>query len=184
MSASSSTPRRDPVSRQRRTAIYERGLARCRQGEWKDGLVDLAFLAERCPKSEVPALCYSYLGYGLARHRGQIDQGIRLCRHAVRLEFYQPECYVNLARAALLSDRHRKVAAEAVLDGLDIDPEHDELLELQRQLGVRRSPPIPFLSRGNILNRALGWIRHRSIGRRPPPPPSEEPPTPSLTQVS
>ena len=168
MSASSSMAGDGRGLRERRIAIYERGLERCRSGEWKDGLVDLAFLAEQGPHADVPALCYSYLGYGLARYRGQIKQGLRLCKHAVRLEFYQPECYVNLARTALLSDRHRRLAANAVFDGLKIDPEHHDLLELRHQVGTRRPPAISFLSRGHILNRILGWIRHQLTYRRPP----------------
>ncbi|MEM7357305.1 MAG: hypothetical protein AAF657_41200, partial [Acidobacteriota bacterium] len=139
-------------SRERWSAIYERGLERCRDGNWDDGLVDLAFLAEQRRQVEVPALCYSYLGYGLAHHRGQIKKGLRLCRHAIKLEFYQPECYVNLARSALLSEKYRYQAANAVESGLAIDPDHHELLELQRQLGARRPPVLSFLSRGNVLN--------------------------------
>ncbi len=158
------------LPRDRLTAVYERGLERCRGGEWKDGLVDLALVAERGAPAEVPALCYSYLGYGLARHRGQLEKGIRLCRHAVKQEFYQPECYVNLARAALLSEKHRKLAANAILDGLEIDGDHPELRELQRQVGARRPPVIGFLSRRNILNQILGWFRYQ-FRRRPKPPP-------------
>ncbi len=150
-----------PIARDRQTAVFERGLERCRRGQWQDGLVDLAWLAERGSHGEVPALCYSYLGYGLARYRGQIKKGLRLCRHAVKLEFYQPQSYVNLARTALLSNRYRRQAAKAVLDGLEIDPEHPELLELQQELGARRSPVVQFLSRRTLPNRILGWIRHQ-----------------------
>lgn len=160
------------ASRERRAAIFERGLERCRNGEWQDGLVDLAFLAERGAQGEVPALCYSYLGYGLAHHRGQVKKGLRLCKHAVKLEFFQPECYVNLARTALLDDRYRRKAADAVLDGLEIDPEHPELLELRQKLGARRSPVIPFLSRRNLFNQLLGWIRHQLTYRKPPAAPA------------
>lgn len=149
------------IERERLQPVYERGLERCRQGEWQDGLVDLAWLTERAARDEVPALCYSYLGYGLALTRGQLKQGIRLCKHAIKREFYQPECYVNLARTAMLSKRHRHVAANAVLDGLQIDSEHPDLLELSRELGVRRQPVIPLLSRKNFLNRCLGWLRHQ-----------------------
>ncbi len=170
MNASNSGAEDVRVSRQRRIAVYERGLERCRNGDWQDGLVDLAFLAERGSHGDVPALCYSYLGYGLAHHRGQIKKGLRLCKHAVKLEFYQPECYLNLARTALLDDRYRRKAADAVLDGLEIDPEHPELLELRRELGARRSPIIPFLSRRNLVNRILGWIRHQLTYRKPPAP--------------
>ncbi len=30
------------IARDRQAAVFERGLERCRSGEWKDGLVDLA----------------------------------------------------------------------------------------------------------------------------------------------
>lgn len=168
MNASSSRADETRVLRERRIAVYERGLERCRNGDWQDGLVDLAFLAERGSHGDVPALCYSYLGYGLAHHRGQVKKGLRLCQHAVKLEFYQPECYLNLARTALLDDRYRRKAANAVLDGLEIDPEHPELLELQQRIGARRPPIIPFLSRRNLLNQILGWIRHQLTRRKPP----------------
>ena len=128
MTADRRTSSDSRIARDRQAAVFERGLERCREGRWEDGLVDLAFLAEHGSHGEVPSLCYSYLGYGLARHRGQIKKGLRLCRHAVKLEFFQPESYVNLARTALLSDRYRRVAAHAVLDGLEIDPGHPELL--------------------------------------------------------
>lgn len=147
-------------TRERWAAVYERGLERCRAGNWKEGLVDLAWLAENRRQANPPALCYSYLGFGLARHRGRVEDGLRLCRFAVKTEFYQPESYLFLARAALLSDRHRKLAAEAVLQGLEIDPDHRDLLELQRKLGVRRPPVLGFFSRRNFLNRLLGRIRH------------------------
>ncbi len=167
MAASSPTESDDRIARDRQTAVYERGLERCRAGQWQDGLVDLAWLAERGSHGEVPALCYSYLGYGLACHRGQIKKGLRLCKHAIKLEFYQPQSYVNLARTALLSDRYRRQAAKAVLDGLEIAPEHPELLELQQELGARRSPIVRFLSRGALPNRLFGWIRHQITHREP-----------------
>lgn len=151
-------------------AIYERGVERCRRGEWKEGLVDLAWLAKGRHGRQLPALAYSYLGYGLARYRGQVRHGIRLCQYSLRLEFYQLEGYVNLARAALLSKEHRAEAAQAVLEGLRIDPDHPELLELQRELGCRQPAVLPFLSRGHLLNRVLGWIRHHLPRRRRPLP--------------
>ncbi len=149
------------VERGRLVSVYERGLERCRQGDWQDGMVDLAWLAERAGRGDVPALCYSYLGYGLAHKKGQVKRGLKLCRHAVKLEFYQPECYVNLAQTALLSKRYRHLAATAVLDGLQVDAEHPQLIELSKRLGVRRQPVLSFLSRKNILNRILGWFRHQ-----------------------
>ncbi len=162
---------RPEIPADRLEAVFERGLQRCREGNFKEGLVDLAWLANNRPKKAVPSLCYSYLGYGLARYRGQARNGLRLCKHAVKLEFYQPENYVNLARTALLADQSRHEAAEAVYEGLKIDPGHPELRELQRELGIRRPPVLGFLSRRNLLNQVLGWFRHQltSAGRRKKP---------------
>ncbi len=145
-------------------AIFERGLERCRGGNWKDGLVDLAWLSESGQRGAMPSLGYSYLGYGLAKHRGRVRDGVKLCQYAVKLEFFQTENYLNLARAALLSPDYRREAAEAVLEGLEVDPEDPELLELQKALGVRQKPVLRFLSRRNLINRILGWFRHSLRG--------------------
>jgi len=152
-------------------ALYERGLDRCRRGEWESGLTDLAWVVKN-QRRGLPALCYSYLGFGLAR-QGQVQQGIRYCRHAIKLEFFQPECYVNLARAALLVKGNRREAAEAVYGGLEIDPEYPELLALQSKIGARKPPVLRFLSRGHFVNRCLGWMRYR-LTRSPEPAESAE----------
>ncbi len=163
------SPTEIPIPSDRLDAVYERGLKRCREGEWKEGLVDLGWLANHRRSRDLPALCFSYLGYGLARYRGQVRNGIRLCKHAVKLEFYQPEGYLNLARAALLADQSRHEAAAAVLRGLAIDPDHPELRQLQRTLGIRRPPVLPFLARRNPANRLLGWIRYQVTRRKAAP---------------
>ncbi|MEM9557782.1 MAG: hypothetical protein AAGC60_26230 [Acidobacteriota bacterium] len=160
MSRSSPKAPRRLIRAEHLEALYLRGLERCRKGQWQEGLVDLSHVASQQGR-DAPSLCYSYLGYGIARYRRQVAKGLRLCRYAVKQEFYQPENYVNLARVCLLSDENRRMAWEAVRDGLKIDPEHHELLELQQRIGYRRPPVLPFMSRRNPLNRLLGWMRHR-----------------------
>ncbi|HYL05456.1 MAG TPA: hypothetical protein VE075_05420 [Thermoanaerobaculia bacterium] len=143
-------------------------IERCRRGGWKDGLPALAHIAEQDQRpGALPALVYSYLGYGIALRQQRLAEGIRLCQHAVKLEFYQAENYLNLARTQLLAG-HRRAAVRAVADGLKVEPDSAPLLELRRELGVRRRPPLPFLSRGNPLNLLLGRIRHLVMPRRPP----------------
>ncbi|HTD53704.1 MAG TPA: hypothetical protein VK780_11835, partial [Thermoanaerobaculia bacterium] len=58
----------------------------------------------------------------------------------------------------------RKKTFDAVAKGLRLAPRHTELLELQRSLGVRRRPAVPFLTRGNPLNVRLGRVLSRLIG--------------------
>lgn len=141
-----------------------RGLDFCRAGEWDRGLAILGYLAQSTDRSALPGLFYSYLGYGIARCERRVEEGVKLCQHAIKIEFYQPENYLNLARAQLLDD-DRRAAVRAIAKGLKIDPHHLELLALQRDVGVRREPVLTFVSRDNLLNRLLGRLRHRLTGR-------------------
>lgn len=143
--------------------VLERGLAACRRGDWDRGLADLGRLADL--QTELPAVFYSYLGYGVALREKRIRDGIRLCQHAVKLEFYQPENYLNLARTYLLADNRRK-AFEAVSKGLQMDRGNRELRGLLQQMGARRRPVIPFLSRDNPVNRFLGRVRNDMQGSK------------------
>lgn len=134
-----------------------RGIALCRTGDWDRGVSLLA----RCAAEGVRLSShgFSYLGYGLAHRRRQVREGLRLCDHAVKLEFYQPDNQLNLARTLVLAGDRRR-AMEAVRRGLAIDREHTELRALAEQLGERRPPVLGFLSRGHFLNVLLGRIRH------------------------
>lgn len=143
-------------------------IERCRRGGWKDGLPALARIAEQEERpGGLPALVYSYLGYGIALRQQRVAEGLKLCQHALKLEFYQAESYLNLARTHLLAE-HRRAAVRAIGDGLKIEPDNQPLLELQHELGVRRRPVVAFLSRSNPVNSLLGRIRHVLRPRRRP----------------
>jgi monoamine oxidase len=88
-----------------------------------------------------------------------VPEGLKLCQHSVKVEFYQAENYLNLARTCLLA-KDRKGAIRAVRGGLKIDPHHEALLALYQELGIRSEPVLPFLDRRNPLNQILGQIRH------------------------
>lgn len=131
----------------------------CRHGKWDLGLTDLGKLAENDTQGDLPSVFYSYLGYGIALRERRIREGLRLCQHAIKIEFYQPENYLNLARTHLLAE-NRKKAYEAVTKGLKIDRGHRGLRTLLTEMGARKRPVLPFLSRDNFFNRLLGRIRH------------------------
>jgi hypothetical protein len=141
-----------------------RGIELCRQGEWNDGLFFLGKIAE-AGRTDVPGIYYSYLGYGIARCQKRTEEGLKLCRHGVKLQFYEPDNYVNLARTALLANE-RGEAVQAVRKGLKVDHNNLELQALYRELGIRQSPVLPFLARSNPLNLVLGKIRSRLFGQR------------------
>jgi tetratricopeptide (TPR) repeat protein len=141
-----------------------RGLDACRRGNWQAGLPVLAQAAEKDPRGRaLPGLVYSYLGYGIALREHRVQDGLKLCQHAVKLEFYQAENYLNLARTLLLSG-NRRAAVRALEDGLQVEPDNPELLKLQGEMGTRRAPVLPFLSRSNPVNLLLGKLRHLLTG--------------------
>ncbi len=142
-----------------------KGIELCRQGEWKEGLYWLTLAAGAKENAdELPALFYSYLGYGVARYQKQKQQGLKLCRRAVELEFYQPESYDFLARTHLLMG-DRRAAYDVVERGFEVDSSHEGLTSLRSELGERLQPVFSFLPRRHTLNRWLGKARHRLLGR-------------------
>jgi tetratricopeptide (TPR) repeat protein len=93
--------------------------------------------------------------------------GVSLCDQALR-PGPDPELLLNLARVHLaLNSRERTV--KALQRGLQAAPGHPGLLAAVAALGMRRDPVLPFLSRGNPLNRLLGRLRHRWRVRHAPP---------------
>ena len=150
------------------TGDLNHGIECCRRGDWNEGLRYLGKIAEKGETSSgLPGLFYSYLGYGIALRQQRISEGMTLCRHSIKVEFYQSENYLNLARTCVLA-RDRKGAVRAVRDGLKIDPHQPELLVLYQDLGIRGLPVLPFLDRQHFLNQLLGRIRHAWRGNPQP----------------
>lgn len=139
-----------------------RGIRACREDRWREGLDELTRLAqEREGEGGLPGIFYSYLGQAIARCEGRKRDGLELCRHAVQIEPFRPENYLNLAQMNVMVG-NRRGAIRALRDGLALDSEHRGLRELQQRMGVRARPPIPFLSRDNPLNVLLGRWRHNA----------------------
>ena len=87
----------------------QRGIDLCRAGNWKAGMEILGNIAEADRQgTELSGLFYSYLGYGIARYERRGKEGLALCQHAIKVQFYEPENYVLLARVYLLRRRRGK----------------------------------------------------------------------------
>ena len=139
----------------------KRGVEACKQGKWKEGLAVLGTLAEIDRQgAELSGQFYSYLGYGIARYEHRVKEGLALCQHSIKVQFYEPDNYVNLARVYLLA-RNRRKAVEALTRALKLNASHGGARALAHEIGWRRPPVIPFLSRDNFLNRLLGKMRHQ-----------------------
>jgi tetratricopeptide (TPR) repeat protein len=142
-------------------ASAEHAVALCREGRWREGKDRLAEISKRAPSPiNLPSEYYAYLGYCVARFDRRVKEGLQLCQHAVALDPGSAEAYLNLARVHLL-DRNRWRASQALMRGEQLDPENVTLRELHFELGVRKNPVLPFLSRRNPLNVMLGRLRHR-----------------------
>lgn len=142
-----------------------RGVEACKKGRWKEGLAILGKVAESERQgAELMGTFYSYLGYGIARYERRIKEGLALCQHSIKVQFYEPDNYVNLARVYLLK-RNRRKAVETLNQALRLNATHHGARALAKEIGWRRRPVLPFLSRQNPLNRWLGKLRHQLQGQ-------------------
>lgn len=129
------------------------------------------FLSEYCDRQmkqekEIPATVLA--NYALAvGYCGQPREGIEICFRALSQERRNPEVYLSLARLYLLT-QERKKAVEAVDRGLGISPNHRGLRQLREGMGVRHSPPLPFLPRNSTINVRLGKLMSKIESRRRP----------------
>ena len=138
----------------------DEGLSLCRAGDWTKGLPVLAALLEKKSASDqVPGIVYSFFGYGVARYQGNTREGIKLCEHALKIQYYEADNHWNLARIQAFSG-DRLAAFQTISRGLKLDPGHEGLIGSQKEIGVRRKPMLGFLSRDNPLNIWLGRLRH------------------------
>jgi tetratricopeptide (TPR) repeat protein len=121
-------------------------------------------------------LIVSYHGVLLAlmerKHRSAIDA----CRKALILfkpednhsaTIVYPHLYLNLGKAYLMAGR-KKEAVEAFQKGLKYERSNPELKHELRRLGIRKAPPVPFLSRSNPINKYLGKLLHKPRGDNQP----------------
>lgn len=144
--------------------FIDSGIDHCRAGRWEKGADYLGYVAERNHGDLSQASLYlSYLGCAIARTQKRNREARTLCEHAVKLEFYQPENWANLAEVMLLSGL-RKEAISAVKQGLKIDSRNERLQSLEGDLGLRRPAVLGFLDRANPINHLLGRLRSDLMG--------------------
>jgi hypothetical protein len=147
-------------------ALVQEGVRLCREGQWNQGLDRLREVAaSSVDPNRMPGTFFSYLGYGMAHIHGRKEEGLKLCKRAIEIEFYNADNFFNLARMHVLL-RQRKEAIAAIEQGLKVDPEHRGLQEMHDQMGPRRDPVLRKLSRDHVLNRFLGKVRHDFAGKK------------------
>jgi len=100
----------------------------------------------------------SYYGLCLALAERRFDKALHLCRSAAKEEFFNPLLYHNLALVHL-SFGFKAEGIRYLRRGLMIDPGNELIATSLQDLGMRRRPPLHFLSRRHALNRWLGGLR-------------------------
>ena len=136
-----------------------REFERARQAVDADNCVAALASLEKALRLDDNPSWYSYLGYCMARERGQVRKGIDLCRVAMELEPHRPEHYLNLGRIHLVAGNKPealRVWREGVAKG-----ECEPIRRLLDTLGKRQPPLFPSLPRSSPLNRYLGFILSR-----------------------
>ncbi len=160
--------------------LVQLGIAASRAGQYERGLVFLAeayrHLGKEHQRLSAPLL--SHYGLCLALHRGRIKEAAEFCTFGIEKDRFNPDAYYNMARV-WLAGRSRRKAVDAVERGLAVDAHHKGLRELQREIGVRKTPVLPFLHRDNPLNVSLGKMRAKMKAKAAEKVPGEGPGRPA-----
>jgi len=146
---------------------YQKGIGALRSGRVTEALAlfEAAISLEKRFGSSKPQARYlSHYGLCLALGRRELHEALRFCREAMAIEEFNPDIRCNLGQVLIRTGRTRE-AYKVLVGGLGLQPDHAGLRRTLRALGIRRRPVIPFLSRGNLLNVALGRLRSRTAVR-------------------
>ncbi len=100
----------------------------------------------------------SHFGLALALMDKKFKSAIDFCNQAIELQFYNAEAYLNLAKVYEAAGARRK-AVESLDRGLEVVPDHTALKKMRDSYGYRKPPAVPFLDRGNAVNKAIGIAR-------------------------
>jgi tetratricopeptide (TPR) repeat protein len=137
--------------------------ARIKNGQRKQAYSILLHAMALYPNN---AVILSYCGWLQAIVDRKYKSGIAACRKAFvafkasdphTAGIVYPILYLNLGRAFLAAGK-KKEAVENFSKGLRHDRGHIELKKEMQVLGTRKSPPVPFLSRSNPINKYVGRL--------------------------
>ena len=143
---------------------YKLGQEELRLQNYSQALDHFSFLlALSSPSDPMYPMYQSY--QGLCQVLVGEEEGILLCRQSAKSISSSIEIKCNLALAELqLNKRHKAISI--VESGLKLDPSNKHLKKLHSRLETRRKPFLPFVSRDNVINVAVGKISYKANKRR------------------
>lgn len=108
-----------------------------------------------------PVSGLSYYGLALAATKeSPSSDAAEICEKAIVAQPEDPNHYTNLARIYIATGE-RKKALETLERGLRRLPHNGVIHRFWNTIGRRTAPTLPFLSRDNALNKAIGKARHQ-----------------------
>ncbi len=136
--------------------LYLRGISWWNKKRFDNALACFIQAYELAPDNPLVA---SYLGLARIKMKA-VEEGIELCRQAVRVQPFNEALVFNLGHAYLMSG-NRSEARKTFLLGAKGCDDTQRFLKSLKEMGVRRKPVISFLARDNPLNRWLGKLTYR-----------------------
>lgn len=134
--------------------LFRRAEIQINRGRFREASAILTQALKMAPDNPI---YISQLGYCVGM-LGNLSDGEKMCRRAMTMAPTVPIILVNLGRM-LVEKGLRQEARILFTQAYQIDnTSSPAALELSR-LGVRKPPVLPFLGRGNILNKYLGILR-------------------------
>lgn len=120
-----------------------------------------AILLKRCVDADRTNPYYqSFLGLAIARSRKSSLEAAKLCECALQSGKRELQFHLNLAEVYLASGQRDSAIATLDRARESFGPS-SRLAKARTRAEKRRAPVLPFLDRGNPLNKNLGKLRHR-----------------------
>ncbi len=139
------------------------GISALEQNQLRDALMLFREAYEKNPDD--PHAC-SYFGYTMGIVENKPHRGLELCMKAINTDQIDPMFYHNIAMLYVKIGKKRE-AVGAFKKGLQIDRSNTKIYEAwKNNLGIRRNPAIPFLPRGNFLNKMIGKWTYKRIKKQ------------------
>ena len=149
----------NPMSKVEAEKLFTMGMESLKNG---DTGAALDYLEKAVSLERDPLYC-SNLAICLAKEKREFKRAFSLCKEAIKKDPKNSLHFLNLGRVHLLANQ-KKDAIRIFNMGLRYGENRDIIAELNR-FDRRRSPLIPFLDRGNPINKFLGKLLY-SLGLR------------------